>query len=235
MKAHDVVSKDEWIAARKQLLAKEKEFTRLRDRLSEERRSLPWERVAQDYVFEGPAGKESISQLFAGRSQLVVYHFMFGPDWDLPCKSCSFWADNFNGIVAHLNQRDVSFVAISRAPLAKLQAVARRLSWSFKWLSSLGNDFNYDYDVSFKPEDVAAGRARYNYAPTETKMSDLPGLSVFYRDPQGAMYRTYSCYARGLDMVNTAYHYLDLVPKGRDESDLPYTMAWVRLRDLYEA
>lgn len=235
MKAHDVVSKDEWIAARKQLLAKEKEFTRLRDRLSEERRSLPWERVAQDYVFEGSAGKESLSQLFAGRSQLVVYHFMFGPDWDLPCKSCSFWADNFNGIVAHLNQRDVSFVAISRAPLAKLQAVARRLSWSFKWLSSLGNDFNYDYDVSFKPEDVAAGRARYNYAPTETKMSDLPGLSVFYRDPQGAMYRTYSCYARGLDMVNTAYHYLDLVPKGRDESDLPYTMAWVRLRDLYEA
>lgn len=235
MQTHKVVSKDEWIAARKQLLAKEKEFTRLRDRLSEERRALPWERIDKDYVFEGSKGKESLAQLFDGRSQLVVYHFMFGPDWELPCKSCSFWADNFNGIIAHLNQRDVSLVAISRAPLSKLQAMARRLGWGFKWVSSLGNDFNYDYDVSFRPADVDAGTARYNYASTQTKMSDLPGISVFYRDADGAMYHTYSCYARGLDMLNTAYHYLDLVPKGRDEADLSHSMAWVRLRDMYDA
>lgn len=234
METHKVVSKDEWIAARKRLLAKEKEFTRLRDRLSEERRALPWERVDKDYVFEGPEGKESLVQLFGGKSQLVVYHFMFGPDWELPCKSCSFWADSFNGVVAHLNQRDVGFVAISRAPLPQLQAMARRLGWSFKWLSALGNDFNYDYGVSFRPEEVNSGRARYNYEPTQTKMSDLPGISVFHRDADGGLYHTYSCYARGLDMLNTAYHYLDLVPKGRNEADLPYTMAWVRLRDMYE-
>jgi predicted dithiol-disulfide oxidoreductase (DUF899 family) len=194
---------------------------------------LPWERVEKDYVFEGPEGKESLAQLFEGRSQLVVYHFMFGPEAEVPCKSCSFWADNFNGIVAHLNQRDVTFVAISRAPLPKLQAFAKRLGWSFKWLSSGGSDFNYDYNVAFRPEDVGKGRARYNYRPTETTMSDLPGISVFFRDADGHLFHTYSCYARGLDMLNNAYHYLDLVPKGRDEAGLAHTMAWVKFRDLY--
>ncbi len=229
MEKHKVVAKDEWIAARKQLLAKEKEFTRLRDQLSEQRRALPWERVEKGYVFEGPKGKESLAQLFDGRSQLIVYHFMFAPDAD-PCESCSFWADNFNGIVAHLNQRDVTFVAISRAPLPKLRPFAKRLGWSFKWLSSVGSDFNYDYNVSFRPEDPAS---IYNYGPNRMTMSDLPGISVFFRDADGQVFHTYSCYARGLDMLNTAYHYLDLVPKGRDEAGLPHTMSWVRIRDLY--
>jgi predicted dithiol-disulfide oxidoreductase (DUF899 family) len=233
MEKHEVVSREKWIAAREQLLAKEKEFTRLRDQLSERRRALPWERVEKDYVFEGPKGKETLAQVFDGRSQLVVYHFMFAPEAEVPCKSCSFWADNFNGIIAHLNQRDVTFVAISRAPLPKLQAFAKRLGWSFKWLSSGGNDFNYDYNVSFRPGDAGKGGASYNYKPTETTMADLPGISVFSRDAEGQVFHTYSCYARGLDMMNTAYHYLDLVPKGRDETELPHTMSWVKFRDLY--
>jgi predicted dithiol-disulfide oxidoreductase (DUF899 family) len=158
---------------------------------------------------------------------------MFAPEAEVPCKSCSFWADNFNGIIAHLNQRDVTFVAISRAPLPKLQAFAKRLGWSFKWLSSGGNDFNYDYNVSFRPGDAGKGGASYNYRPTETTMADLPGISVFSRDAEGQVFHTYSCYARGLDMMNTAYHYLDLVPKGRDETELPHTMSWVKFRDLY--
>jgi predicted dithiol-disulfide oxidoreductase (DUF899 family) len=233
MEKHEVVSRENWIAARRQLLAKEKEFTRLRDQLSEQRRALPWERAEKDYVFEGPKGKETLAQVFDGRSQLVVYHFMFAPEAEVPCKSCSFWADNFNGIIAHLNQRDVTFVAISRAPLPKLQAFAKRLGWSFKWLSSGGNDLNYDYNVSFRPGDAGKGGASYNYKPTETTMADLPGISVFSRDAEGQVFHTYSCYARGLDMMNTAYHYLDLVPKGRDETELPHTMSWVKFRDLY--
>lgn len=233
--SHRIVSREEWVEVRKKLLAKEKEFTRLRDRLSAERRELPWVRVDKDYVFDGPAGKESLAQLFEGRSQLVVYHFMFGPDWDVGCKSCSFWADNFNGIVAHLNQRDVTLVAISRAPLTTLQAFARRLGWSFKWLSSLGCDFNFDYQVSFTPEALAKGEVIYNYAKSAMSMSELPGISVFFKDPRGGIFHTYSCYARGLDMLNTAYHYLDLVPKGRDEAGLPYPMSWVRHRDQYGA
>ena len=230
---HQVVAKDEWIAARKQLLAKEKELTRLRDRLSEQRRALPWVRVDERYVFDGPNGPESLEGAFAGRHQLVVYHFMFGPDWEVGCKSCSFWADNFNGITAHLEQRDVSFAAISRAPLAKLQAFERRLGWSFKWLSSHGNSFNFDFGVSLRPEDFAAGKGVYNYAKAERAFDEMPGISVFYRDDSGAVFHTYSCYSRGLDMLNTAYHYLDLVPKGRDEAELPHTMAWLKLRDQY--
>ena len=232
MKKHKSVPHAQWIAARKKLLAEEKKFTRLRDKLSRRRRDLPWERVEKNYIFDGPNGKETLADLFADRSQLVVYHFMFAPDWDGGCKSCSFWADNFNSIVAHLNQRDVKFVAISRAPLAKLAAFAKRLGWGFKWLSAGEGDFNYDYMVSFRPEDVAKDKALYNYAPTKTQMSDLPGISVFFRDDKGAIFHTYSCYARGLDMTNTAYHYLDLAPKGRDESG-PHNMAWVRYRDSY--
>jgi predicted dithiol-disulfide oxidoreductase (DUF899 family) len=235
MSDHQVVTPEEWLDARRELLAEEKEFTRLRDRLSQRRRDLPWAPVTKRYEFAGPDGRQTLTQLFDDRSQLVVYHFMFDPDWEAGCKSCSFWADNFNGVVPHLNQRDVTFVAISRAPLPKLQAFARRLGWSFKWLSSFGSDFNYDYDVSFTPEDLTGGAAVYNYAANTMSMSELAGVSVFFKDADGKVFHTYSCYARGLDMLNSAYHYLDLVPKGRDEASLPYTMAWLRLRDEYRS
>jgi predicted dithiol-disulfide oxidoreductase (DUF899 family) len=231
---HKVVVHADWIEARRQLLAKEKEFTRLRDELSRRRRELPWERVEKPYAFEGPAGRETLADLFAGKSQLVVYHFMFAPDWEVGCKSCSFWADSFNGIAPHLAQRDVSFVAISRAPLATLDAFKRRLGWTFKWVSSGDGDFNYDYNVSFRPADLA-GEVMYNYASRKTSMSDLPGISVFCKDADGAIFHSYSCYARGLDMVNGAYNFLDLTHKGRDEDGLLHTMAWVRLHDLYDA
>lgn len=233
MADHKVVSKAEWTNARLQLLAREKQFNRLRDQLSAERRALPWVQVDKQYAFEGPDGKLSLTGLFDGRSQLIVYHFMYDPEWESGCKSCSFWADNFNGAVVHLNQRDVTFVAISLAPLPKLQAYARRLGWSFPWYSSYGSDFNYDYGVSFRPEDLARGWVTYNYARRETSMTELPGLSVFCKDETGAVFHTYSCYSRGLDMLNGAYHHLDLVPKGRDEAGLEYPMAWIRPHDLY--
>jgi predicted dithiol-disulfide oxidoreductase (DUF899 family) len=231
MTTHETVSKNEWLQARKELLAEEKKFTRLRDQLSAKRRALPWLRIDKEYVFEGPGGRETLAQLFAGRSQLVVYHFMFAPEWDEGCRGCSFWADNFNGIIPHLEQRDVTFVAISRAPIPKLQAFAKRLGWTFKWLSSAGSDFNYDFHVSFKPEEVARGEATYNYAAYGDATPDKEGISVFAKE-SGAIFHTYGCYARGVDMLNTAYHYLDLVPKGRDEADLP--MAWLKHRDRYE-
>ena len=245
MTTHEVVSKVQWIAARQRLLEKEKEFTRLRDQLSAERRALPWLRIDKEYAFEGSNGRETLAQLFGDCSQLVVYHFMFAPDWEAGCKSCSFWADNFNGITAHLRARDVAFAAVSRAPLPRLRAFARRLGWTFKWVSSNDSDFNYDFGVSFKPETLKRGEATYNFAPLSafrTKgapirdfaPSDMPGISVFAKDESGAIYRTYSTYGRGLDMLNNAYHYLDLVPKGRNEAGLAHTMAWVKLRDLYE-
>ncbi len=231
MTGHQIVSHESWIEARKALLAKEKEFTRLRDELSQARRDLPWERVTKDYVFDTPSGRRSLADLFEGRSQLVVYHLMFDPGWEAACKSCSFWADNFERSVIHLAHRDVTMIAISRAPLAKLEAFKQRLGWTFTWVSAGEGDFNYDFGVSFRSEDVATGKAVYNYRPTQTKMSELPGISVFYKDGDGAVYHTYSCYARGLDMMNAAYHYLDLVPKGRDEDGRG--MFWVRLRDSY--
>jgi len=231
MTTHRVVSPNEWLTARLQLLEKEKAFTRARDELSRERRALPWEAVEKNYVFETAAGPQTLAQLFGARSQLIVYHLMFGPDWEAPCKSCCFWADNFNGIVAHLAQRDVTMLAVSRAPLAKLDAFKRRLGWSFKWVSSDDSDFNFDYDVSFRPEQ--ADSARYNYQPKTNSMSDLVGISVFYRQLDGRIFHTYSCYARGVDMLNTAYHYLDLAPKGRDEEGLSYDQAWVNYRDRY--
>ena len=234
MTTHTIVSKDEWVEASKRHLAREKEFTRMRDQLSAERRALPWLRIDKDYTFDGPNGRETLAQLFGDRSQLVVYHFMFAPEWEVGCKSCSFWADNFNGITAHLRQRDVAFAAISRAPLAKLQGFAKRLGWSFKWLSSQGNDFNYDFEVSFQPDVLARGEAIYNFAKFPQGSSDMPGISVFAKDENGAIFRTYSTFGRGLDMMNTAYHYLDLVPKGRDEAGLAHTMEWVKLRDLYD-
>jgi len=233
MESHRVVSRNQWIDARKALLAKEKEFTRLRDELSRERRELPWVRVDKEYVFEGASGKKTLTELFAGRGQLIVYHFMFDPSWDEGCPSCSFWADNFNGIIVHLNQRDVSLAAISRAPFAQFAPFQKRMGWSFEWVSSFGTDFNTDYHVSFTPERLAQGGALYNYAPSKTAMSERPGISVFYKAPDGTIFHTYSCYARGLDMLNVAYHYLDLVPKGRDEAGLSRPMAWVRYHDAY--
>ncbi len=232
MDQHRVVSHDQWTAARREFLAKEKEFTKLRDELSRQRRDLPWERAEKNYVFDGPNGKESLGDLFAGKSQLIVYHFMFAPDWDAGCKSCSFWADNFERLPIHLKHRDVSLVAISRAPLAKLEAYRKRLGWSFKWVSSGGNDFNYDYRVSFTPEEIEKGELDYNYGKVKMPMAELPGISVFHKDAAGAVFHTYSCYARGLDMMNTAYHYLDLTPKGRDEGE--GIMAWLRRHDEYK-
>jgi predicted dithiol-disulfide oxidoreductase (DUF899 family) len=231
---HQVVSREEWLAARKQLLSREKEFTRLRDQLSAERRELPWVRVDKDYVFEGPDGKETLADLFDGRSQLLAYHFMFGPDWEQGCPSCSFVSDHIDGANWHLPHRDVTLLAISRAPLAQIEVFKRRMGWRFKWVSSYDNDFNHDFHVSFTPDEMAQGEVDYNYTMAEFPSEEAPGLSAFYRDPSGAVFHTYSTYARGLDMLVGAYNYLDLAPKGRDEADLPWTMAWVRHHDRYD-
>jgi predicted dithiol-disulfide oxidoreductase (DUF899 family) len=233
-KNHAVVPHPEWLSARTALLKKEKEFTRLRDELSESRRDLPWEKIEKEYLFEGPNRQESLADLFENRSQLVVYHFMFAPEWDAGCPHCSFWADNFNPIIVHLNQRDVTMVAISRAPLEKIDAFKKRMGWSFKWLSSGKNSFNYDLKVSFTPESLNNGTAQYNYEKANFGQSDREGVSVFYRDESGSIFHTYSSYARGIDTLNTAYNYLDLAPKGRDEDKLQFTQAWVRYHDQYE-
>ncbi len=234
MADHDVVSNERWIEARKALLAKEKEFTRMRDAISKERRKLPWERVDKEYVFDGPGGKETLADLFDVRSQLLVYHFMYGPDWTEGCKSCSFLADHFNPAIPHLRQRDVTMVAVSRAPLEILEAFKKRMGWCFKWVSSLANDFNRDYQVSFTDEELEKGDVYYNYARQGFPSTEAPGVSVFYKDENGEVFHTYSSYQRGLDMFITAYHYLDLVPKGRDEGGLSYTMEWLRLHDEYD-
>ena len=231
---HRVVSHKAWIEARRKFLAKEKKFTGLRDELARQRRALPWEKVEKQYVFDGPKGGETLAELFDGRSQLVVYHFMFAPDWNEGCKHCSFWADNFNGLGIHLNHRDVSFIAISRAPLAKLDAFKKRMGWSFKWVSSGQNDFNYDYQASFTPKEVESGAAFFNYSKSDVGVTDREGVSVFYKEEGSAVFHTYSSYARGIDILNTAYHYLDLVPKGRDEDALEFTQSWVRFHDRYE-
>jgi predicted dithiol-disulfide oxidoreductase (DUF899 family) len=233
MEKHKIVSRDEWIAARKQLLADEKEFTRARDRLSQQRRDLPWERVDKPYAFDGPDGRETLAQLFAGRHQLIVYHFMFDPGWDAGCKSCSFWADNYDGIVVHLAHRDVTLVGVSRAPYDKLASYKKRMGWRFKWVSSEGCDFNRDFHVSHTPEELATGQGYYNYTQQKPYASEAPGISVFYKDAGGAVFHTYSTYARGLDMLNGAYHLLDLVPKGRDEESLPHHSGWLRRHDEY--
>jgi predicted dithiol-disulfide oxidoreductase (DUF899 family) len=232
MARHTVVSRTDWIAARKALLAKEKKFTRLRDQLSQERRELPWVKVDKDYVFDGPQGKETLSELFDGRSQLIVYHFMFGPDWDAGCKHCSFWADNFDRIIVHLNHRDVTMVAASRAPYRKLESYKKRMGWNFKWVSSGNTDFNFDYHVSFTPEEEAKKKAFFNYKIQDPDSSDREGASIFFKDAKGNVFHTYSTYARGIDMVNAAYHYLDLVPKGRDESKLG--PSWLCRHDEYD-
>jgi len=232
---HKVVSHEEWVAARQELLAKEKAFTERCDEMSRIQRELPWERVTKQYVFEGPngpGGKETLADLFAGRSQLIVYHFMFHPDDNAGCPHCSLRADGFAGIGPHLNQRDVTMVVVSRGPFAKLEEYRRRMGWTFKWVSSGGSDFNFDYCVSFTPEEMAAKRVFYNYKWQEPKAREREGHSVFYRDERGDVFHTYSCYDRGNDKLNVHYHYLDLVPKGRDEDGRgPY---WVRRRDEYD-
>jgi predicted dithiol-disulfide oxidoreductase (DUF899 family) len=226
-----IVSEAEWLKARTKLLAKEKEFTRLQDELSLERRSLPWVKVTKNYVFDGPNGKQSLPELFEGRSQLVVYHFMFGPNNDVGCPHCSLRADGFDGINVHLNHRDVTMIVVSRAPYAKLRAYQQRMGWGFKWFSSGDTDFNFDYHVSFTPEEIANKQAFFNYAVQDPGPPEREGHSVFFKDEQGAVFHTYSCYARGNDMLNVHYHYLDMVPKGRDENGRgPY---WVRRRDEY--
>ena len=234
LEGHKVVSREEWLAARQAFLAKEKEFTQARDELSRQRRALPWVKVEKPYVFDGPEGKETLAQLFKGRSQLVVYHFMFGPGAEAGCPHCSFWADHYDGMGIHLNHRDVTFVAISRAPLASIEAFRKRMGWRFKWVSSGATDFNYDFHASFRPEDVKSGRALYNYQPMTANMADREGISVLYRDGSGAVFHTYSTYARGIDIVNGTYNFLDLVPKGRDEDGLEFTQSWVRHHDRYE-
>jgi predicted dithiol-disulfide oxidoreductase (DUF899 family) len=205
---HKVVSSEKWNEARKQLLIKEKEFTRLRDQLSQERRAMPWEAVNKQYVFHGPDGKQTLPELFDGRSQLIVYHFMFGPSWEAGCPHCSHWADNFNSIIVHLNQRDVTMIAVSRAPYSKLAAYQKRMGWNFKWFSSADTDFNFDYHVSFTPEELAKKEAFYNYARQDPGSSEREGVSVFYKDSTGSVFHTYSTYARGIDMLNVDYHYL---------------------------
>jgi len=233
MPSHKIVSREEWLEARKAHLAKEKEFTRLRDELSRQRRELPWLKVEKNYVFDGPKGKETLADLFDGRGQLIVYHFMLGPGWKEGCKSCSFVSDHIDGAVVHLAQRDVTLLAISRAPLPEIEAFKKRMGWRFKWVSSYGNDFNFDYHVSFTKDEMAKGKVYYNYEMQEFGSEEGPGVSVFYKDGAGDIFHTYSSYARGLDMLVGAYNYLDLVPKGRDEDALSFTMAWVRHHDKY--
>ncbi len=232
MSAHRVVSHDEWLKARQRLLAREKAFTKERDALTAERQKLPWKKVEKDYVFDGPNGKETLADLFAGKSQLIVYHFMFGTDWKEGCPACSFWADNFNPNVVHLRQRDVTLVAISRAPIKKIEAFRKRMGWTFKWLSSGANEFNRDLGVAFTPEEVEDKKAFYNYKMQDPLETEREGLSVFFKDSRGNIFHTYSAYARGIDLVNTAYNYLDLVPKGRDEGG--GGLAWIRHHDKYK-
>jgi len=230
---HPVVSHAQWIEARKRLLTKEKEFTRLRDELTAQRRELPWVAVEKDYAFDGPGGRKTLPELFDGRSQLIVYHFMFGPDWDAGCPHCSFWADNFNPILVHLHHRDATMVAISRAPYAKIAEYEKRMGWTFPWCSSADNSFNFDYGVSFTAQEMAAKQGYYNYDWRDPGPDEREGVSVFAKDGAGRLFHTYSTYARGIDLLNTAYNYIDLTPKGRDEGER--NQYWVRRHDEYEA
>ena len=231
MTAHEVVSRKEWLAARKTLLARERELTRLRDRIAAERRALPWVRIENDYIFEAPEGRTSLADLFDGRSQLVVYHFMLTPGSDHVCSGCAFISDHVDAARQHFEQADLSFVAVSRAPLAQIEPVKRRMGWRFRWVSSFGSDFNYDYGVSFTAEQVAKGETEYNYGTTSYAASDLHGTSVFVRDDAGQVFHTYSTYARGPEVLLGAFNWLDLTPKGRNETG---TMSWVRLHDEYD-
>jgi predicted dithiol-disulfide oxidoreductase (DUF899 family) len=231
---HQVVSKDRWLAERKALLAREKELTQLRDRVARERRALPWVRIEKNYVFDTPEGRRTLAELFEGRRQLLVQHFMLGPGWEQGCPSCSFMADHTDGMNVHLAHRDVTLVAISRAPLAEIERFRRRMGWQFKWVSSNANDFNFDFGVSFTPEEKARNEVTYNYGKQPFESEELPGISVFCKDDAGELFHTYSTYRRGVEVMMGAYNLLDLTPKGRDEDNLSYGMEWVRHHDRYE-
>lgn len=233
VREHRVVSEKQWLAARKGLLAKEKKFTRLRDELNRQRRNLPWVKVEKKYVFDGPDGRETLAELFDGKGQLIVYHFMFGPGWGVGCPHCSFWADHFEGTQAHLAQRDTTLVVCSRASWKEIRPFQKRMGWKFKWVSSAGSDFNFDRHVSFTPAEIRSGTLDYNYGRLKMKIDEREGVSAFCRDKKGDVYHTYSAYARGIDMLNTTYHFLDLTAKGRDENpDAPQD--WVRYHDRYK-
>jgi predicted dithiol-disulfide oxidoreductase (DUF899 family) len=238
---HPAVSRDRWIAERKKLLAREKELTHLRDQIARERRALPWVKIEETSVFDSPEGRRTLADLFEGRRQLLVQHFMLAPGWEQGCQSCSFMADHIDGINVHLAHRDVTFVAISRGSLAEIERFRRRMGWQFKWVSSRDNNFNYDFRVSFPPEELAKGEVAYNYGmwrfPREEvpfPAGELPGVSVFYKDDAGDVFHTYSTYGRGVEVMMGTYNMLDLVPKGRDEKNVDYKMEWLRHHDRYE-
>lgn len=231
---HPVVTRDRWIAERKTLLAHEKELTQLRDRIAAERRALPWVRLEQDYVFDTVDGPRKLSELFQGRRQLLVQHFMFGPGWEQGCKSCSFMADHLDSAAIHLAHRDITLLAVSRAPLAQIQAFRQRMGWQFAWASSHGSDFNRDFHVSFTPADRVDGEVYYNFHMTPFPQEEAPGISIFYKDDAGQVFHTYSTFGRGVEVMMGTYNLVDLTPKGRDEDGLAYTMEWVRHHDRYE-
>jgi predicted dithiol-disulfide oxidoreductase (DUF899 family) len=234
MTTHTTASSKKWLEARRDLLAAEKDLTRRSDEVARLRRQLPWVRIDEEYVFEGPAGKVTLADLFDGRSQLLVQHFMFAPGWEQGCKSCSFMADHMDGMTVHLAHRDVTFTAISRAPLAEIERFRRRMGWKFNWVSAHGASFNYDFQVSFTPEQVANGEGEYNYGKKTFGGEELPGISVFAKDDAGGVFHTYSTYGRGVEVMIGTYRMLDLMPKGRDEGALGRGMEWVRHHDRYE-
>jgi len=231
IKDHKVVSEPEWIVARQGLLEKEKEWTRAKDALSQHRRQLPWVRVEKSYIFEGPKGKESLAELFDRRGQLIVYHFMLVQGWEEGCSGCSFLSDHVDGMLPHLEHHDVSLVMVSRAPLSEIEAFKKRMGWKFKWVSSFGNEFNYDYEVSYKQENLDKGNVFHNYTTQKLTTEEQPGISVFYKSESGQIFHTYSAYERGLDILVGTYNYLDLTPKGRNESS---PMEWMKLHDTYD-
>jgi len=228
-----VVSQKEWIAARKKLLTKENKFSKLRDAMNRERRKLPWVKVEKEYVFDAPTGKVTLGDLFCGKSQLIVYHFMFGPGWKEGCAHCSFWADHYDSVSPHIGQRDTAFAVVSRAPWKEIEPFKKRMGWKFKWVSSFGTDFNFDFNVSFTPEQLKSGKAIYNFAALDMEIDEREGVSAFYKDKEDKIYRTYSSYARGIDLMNTTYNFLDLTAKGRDEN-AESPQDWVRYKDEYE-
>ncbi len=230
----EVVSLKEWLVARKKLLLKEKKFSKLRDELNLQRRKLAWVKIEKEYVFDGPAGKVTLGDLFGGKSQLIIYHFMFSPDWKEGCEHCSFWADHFDSVNIHIGQRDTAFAVVSRAPWKEIAPFKKRMGWKFEWLSSFGTDFNFDFNVSFTPEQVKSGLLPYNYGKYQCHIDEKEGVSAFYRDKNGDIYHTYSSYERGIDLMNTTYNFLDLTAKGRDENPAS-PQDWVRYHDEYKA
>jgi predicted dithiol-disulfide oxidoreductase (DUF899 family) len=228
-----VVSQKQWLAARKKLLVEEKKFSKLRDKLNLQRRKLPWVKLEKEYVFDGPSGKLTLGDLFGGKSQLIIYHFMFGPGWNEGCPHCSFWADHYDSANIHIGQRDTAFAVVSRAPLKEIEPFKKRMGWKFEWVSSVDTDFNFDFNVSFTPEQIKSGVLPYNYGKVKMEIDELQGVSAFFRDKNGDIYHTYSSYARGIDLMNTTYNFIDLTAKGRDEKP-GAAQNWVRFHDQYK-